>query len=434
MKQVLFESRLSCLEKLRGRFDLLPFPKPAVSACATALILLWCVCPLHAAPTISRIAPIAAQPGDVVTITGSGFNPDPSQINVRFGPNRAPVLSAIAMSLTVQVPNGQPLGSTRVTVDGSNGLTFITIVRSKIPTPPNPVAECQGCTCQSCGCQDPNSSPCVSRGAFLGNSIYGERGEFFQSVTDLSIAGRPGAAAMLQYSIQRQYRSAANNNGLIGNKWDHNYFENLEVQIDGSIIHRNGLGRNDRYLLNNQGNFVAPPEFYTTLVRNPGGSYTLRYKDGTVKQFDSTGKIQQVADRNGNSLGYSYNAQGQLATVSDTLGRPITYNYDASGKLHQITDFIGRTVTYSYNASGDLVSVTSPAVTGTPNGNDFPNGKTTLYTYDSGHRLLTITRPNEAASGSPPVLQNTYDSSGRITSQIYGGTNASGSPAGGTRR
>jgi RHS repeat-associated protein len=197
-------------------------------------------------------------------------------------------------------------------------------------------------------------------------------------------------------------------------------------------MHHNGLGRNDQYLLNNQGQFVAPPEFFTTLAHNSDGSYTLRYKDGTAKHFASNGSLQQISDRIGNTLSFAYNAQGQLITVTDTLARPITYSYNAAGQLTGITDFIGRTVTYTYDSSGDLASVTSPAVTGTPNHNDFPSGKTTVYTYDSNHRILTITRPNEVASSGPAVLQNTYDSSGRVTAQVYGGTNASGVPAGGT--
>jgi YD repeat-containing protein len=204
------------------------------------------------------------------------------------------------------------------------------------------------------------------------------------------------------------------------------------VDPDGSIVHHNGLGRNDLYLLNNVGELVAPPEFYTQLTHNADGSYSLQYKDQTVKQFDQTGKIQKITDRNRNSLGFSYNSRGELATVTDTLGRPISYSYDASRRLTQITDFIGRKVTYAYDATGNLVSATTPVVTGTPNGDDFPSGKTTRYTYDSNHQLLTITRPNESASTGPPVLQNTYDSNGRVISQVYGGTNASGSLAGGT--
>jgi len=62
-------------------------------------------------------------------------------------------------------------------------------------------------------------------------------------------------------------------------------------------------------------------------------------------------------------------------------------------------------VTYQYyrglpgeqGGPGDLASVTSPPVTGTPNGNDFPLGKTTAYTYSTGylddrenHLLLSV--------------------------------------------
>ena len=81
--------------------------------------------------------------------------------------------------------------------------------------------------------------------------------------------------------------------------------------------------------------------------------------------------------------------------------------YNGDGQLQSITDFSGRTVTYAYYQSGetggspgDLKSVTSPPVTGTPNGNDFPGGNTTTYTYSSGyqndlenHQLLSVTDP-----------------------------------------
>jgi RHS repeat-associated protein len=405
--------------------------------------LTSCLINLAAAQSITGITPFTGQVGDVVTINGSGFPTSLGQIVVKFGPNRAPLLTATATQLTVRVPHGQPLGPTSVTVNDSSGRAFITTTRSKIALPPNPAAACQGCAC-ACSCPEPNSSPCVTRGAYLGGSpgngdIYGERGEFFQTVTDLSIPGRPGAAPVVQFTVQRQYRSAAVNNGAMASKWDHNYFENLQVEADGSVVHHNGLGRNDLYLVNNLGSFVAPPEFYTQLTHNPppDNTYILQYRDHATKEFDSTGKLLKITDRNGNSLTFIYNPQGQLVKIRDTLDTPahlrdINYSYDGNGRLTQIIDFIGRKITYAYDSSGNLVSVTTPAVTGTPNGNDFPAGKTTAYTYDANHRLLTITRPNETSSSGPPVLQNSYDSNGRVISQIYGGTNASGSLAGGT--
>ncbi len=226
---------------------------------------------LFATPTITQITPFSGQPGDVVTIKGSGFSTDPTQNEVRFGPNRAVVRSATATQLTVQVPTGQPLGTTNVTVTfsgTSNSKPFICIMRSKIVIPPNPPV------CNCCEDQESRTSAKVSRGANLGGAagglggdIFSERGEFFQYETDLSIPGRPGAEPMLHYTFRREYRAQISYNGPLGQNQDHSYFERLLVQIDGSVIHSNGLCRNDRYLKNNVGEFVSPPEFYTQLTR-----------------------------------------------------------------------------------------------------------------------------------------------------------------------
>jgi RHS repeat-associated protein len=143
---------------------------------------------------------------------------------------------------------------------------------------------------------------------------------------------------------------------------------------------------------------------------------------------------------------FAYNSQGQLSRVLDTLGRAYLYHYDAvTGRLIEVDDFTGRFVKYSYDFHGDLLAVTSPAVTGTPNGNDFPNGKTWQYTYSSefaddrlNHNLLTITAPNEvAADGLPRVIaqyQNNTNSPNldRLTQLTVEGVNGSGIPAGGT--
>ena len=146
---------------------------------------------------------------------------------------------------------------------------------------------------------------------------------------------------------------------------------------------------------------------------------------------------------------FHYNGLRQLIRVNDVLGRNVIYRYIVGGindgRLQEIEDFIGRKVKFTYNSFGELIEVTSPAVTGTPNGNDFPQGKTTRYTYSSGfsderlnHNLLTVTRPNEVANGGPPVLLFEYGTTpgsfefDKVIRQTSGGTNASGISAGGT--
>src|SRR5262249_41781673 len=91
----------------------------------------------------------------------------------------------------------------------------------------------------------------------------------------------------------------------------------------------------------------------------------------------------------------------------DDLGRTNSITYNSDGRVSAVTDFSGRTVTYQYyqgipadkGGVGDLATVTSPPVTGTPNGNDFPSGKATTYTYTKGfppsleaqnHLLLSV--------------------------------------------
>jgi integrase len=39
---------------------------------------------------------------------------------------------------------------------------------------------------------------------------------------------------------------------------------------------------------------------------------------------------------------------------------------------------------------GDLKSATTPAITGTPNGNDYPSGRTTTYTYSKGFAEMEL--------------------------------------------
>jgi RHS repeat-associated protein len=141
--------------------------------------------------------------------------------------------------------------------------------------------------------------------------------------------------------------------------------------------------------------------------------------------------------------------QGPVTQVIDTLGRTINFLYGSNGRLMKIVDFAGRQIQFGLGTDnrGNLQTVTSPAVSGTPTGNDFPNGKTEGYTYTSGysddrlnHELQTIQPPNEYAAHSHTYSYTvTYNTSnpnafgyaGVNTLQV-GGTNFFNVPAGGT--
>jgi RHS repeat-associated protein len=281
---------------------------------------------------------------------------------------------------------------------------------------PDPCPKCEGSQCDKNG-TDP---------------IYLHAGEFYEDVVDLRIKGRG-----FDFLWARKYRSRLGANTAQGNGWDFSY--NVSIDKDGAdLIQRDGNGRVDRYAAMPDGSWQRR-EFFSTLQCESGGSecgffcddpdggepFPLRQvmPDGGYWEYHpfdggaAEGKLRRSVDRNGNAMSFAYDAQGRLTTITDTLGRNITVAYDATGHIASVTDFTGRQVRYTYygageagGSPGDLKTVTTPAVTGTPNGNDFPNGKTWTYTYSKGfaderlnHNLLTVTDPK-----GQTYLRNTY--------------------------
>ncbi|MEK7994839.1 MAG: hypothetical protein AAB403_13630, partial [Planctomycetota bacterium] len=193
------------------------------------------------------------------------------------------------------------------------------------------------------------------------------------------------------------------------------------------------------------GVFVSPMEFFTKIRTLGNGDVVIRDFDGeqrTYKAFTDAnipGRLIRQEDRNGNFLTFLYSQidpndqvtgdeKYVLTTVTDSMGRDIRFCYfartvqpedaegfdritttdgtdpDKYGLLAQVSDFRrevndpdeprtnatpdGRTVKFDYYIAadaggnvGDLKSITSPTVENTPNGNDFDEGKTTVFTY-----------------------------------------------------
>jgi len=251
------------------------------------------------------------------------------------------------------------------------------------------------------------------------------------------------------YWIARTYRSQIRYSGPLGQGWDSPANARL-APAGANVVHADGAGRREIFVRLDATRFASPAGRYARLLQNADGSFTLRGPDGSLQDFHAfdgsnrTGALESTQDRLGNRSAFLYDSQGLMTKAVDPLGRAIDYAYDADGRVVSITDFTGRQVVYGYDAFGNLTSVRSPVVTGTPNGNDFPSGRTTAYTYSSGfaderlnHNLTAIIRPDESGSGVPAV-QVVYgsDAAGfefdRVVSQTIGGTNASGIAAGGT--
>jgi hypothetical protein len=101
-----------------------------------------------------------------------------------------------------------------------------------------------------------------------------------------------------------------------------------------------------------------------------GGGWTLNRKDGTVYTFGAGAPLQEIEDRNHNTImltrqGVGSNIQlGNVATIAASNGRQVTLNYNATNCCI-ISYSDPRKITYSYT-SGQLETVSYPNISSTP--------------------------------------------------------------------
>jgi RHS repeat-associated protein len=150
---------------------------------------------------------------------------------------------------------------------------------------------------------------------------------------------------------------------------------------------------------------------------NPPG-YIYTDPNGTSYTISAAGNLQSIQDRSGNGLTITANG------ITSTTGLSVPFVRDSSNRITQITDPQGNIYQYGYDANGNLATVTYPATaqsTTCPN-TSAPN--TSTYTYDSNHLYLSGT---DGRCNLLPVaqyypdgrLQSVSDALGETTSYAY---------------
>jgi RHS repeat-associated protein len=240
---------------------------------------------------------------------------------------------------------------------------------------------------------DPGDDDCNNSGS----PFEVATGNFFQSLTDLSI---PAKGADLE--IVRTYNSRDMHSGLFGHGWSFVYDQRLIEVTDGLLTYaicRSGDGKRERFTRAADGSYLAPADVFASLTRTQDGGFVLTDRTGGVRRFDPEGRLTSVADRDGNALSLTYDATGFLVSLHDGAGQSLQFVKGADGKVASVTDSLGRSVGYEYDATGNLVRFTNPVQ------------QDTEYLYDAAHNLTRVTDPLGNV-----IHQVTYDASDRVSS------------------
>ncbi len=243
-----------------------------------------------------------------------------------------------------------------------------------------------------------NPSAIGSPRSSCGDPVNCVTGNATETQTDLSIGGR-GVGLDLTRSYNSQ-AGASGEHGAFGYGWNGSFSDHLLVneatkvvtlyQANGSTVPFGETGG---------GTFTEPAWTQDTLTGTSGEGYTLTLANQTKYQFNGSGRLESVTDRDGNqtTLGYT---EGHLTTITDPTGRKITLAYNGEGLVESAKDPLGHTVKYTYE-SGDLKSVTLPG----------EESARWQFKYDGSHQMT------EMIDGRSGKTINGYDGSNRVVSQ-----------------
>jgi YD repeat-containing protein len=266
--------------------------------------------------------------------------------------------------------------------------------------------------------------------AATGSGVDTVSGAFQLSTTDIAV---PGVAGTLSFT--RAYSTSTlilpGQTPPLGNRWTHNWQAGLLLYGSGSpvqaVVVTPGGGAYPFVWTGGGwgGGGWSPATGVNASLTSGSGGYTLTTADQRSYTFVAapggcgglcatlggpggpTGfyALSQIADRNGNTIAVTTNAGGDVTQAKDTKsGRFLTLNY-SGGHIVNVQDNAGRTVWYAYTGN-DLTGTTNLL------------GGTTWFSYDSGgnHWLAGVVDPTNHT-----VLTNSYDTSGRVSTQQDGG-------------
>ncbi len=128
-------------------------------------------------------------------------------------------------------------------------------------------------------------------------------GNKYLSATDASLAGPEGTL-----SFSRTYNSQSTTTGALGYGWSATLTERLIIETSAINLVQEG-GRYVVFKNDGSGNWINETGKKRSITAN-GSGYQLKEPSGTIRQYDSSGRLLSITDRNSNTQSYTYKEKG----------------------------------------------------------------------------------------------------------------------------
>jgi RHS repeat-associated protein len=260
-------------------------------------------------------------------------------------------------------------------------------------------------------------------------------GNLSVSTTELTMPGISGSLPLgVDHNSLLLGTGSPVTTAAVGKSWQMRFGEDtkLVANTDGSMFYLAPDGLEGLYQPTSPGasTYITPGGFKNTLLKTGSTGWTITdHSSNAVATFNSTGRLTQVADRNGQVTTLTYATTGglHLAKITSTRGgtnprkanftfvggylstvaqtgddgstRTATYAYFASAPdlLQTITDMENRVTSFTYTSGGNVATITTPG------------SHLTTIAYDSSKRVTQVTRTN--TGGADAITRLTYPTS-----------------------
>lgn len=264
------------------------------------------------------------------------------------------------------------------------------------------------CPATPSSCMEAPTSSQPSHNASCGQPIDLADGNTWITQTDVKIPGLGGGLSLARSwnSIWSQARAGAV--GLFGAGWSSTFEENVFVGSDHYMKYARGAGDvwsfgfsgrdtngNPLYSVAGRGSLVP------TLAQMPT-SWVLTFQNGEQRIFDgTTGRLQSITDRNGNTTQLTYDASFRLVMVTDPVSRHLYFSYasPSSFLVTGVTSDFGISLSYTYDSMGRLTQCTRPDSTTVSFQYNDPNPSLITAVLDSNGKVLESHTYNSCAQG-----------------------------------
>ena len=195
--------------------------------------------------------------------------------------------------------------------------------------------------------------------------------------------------------------------GTLGYGWTHSLAVRLQAFEDGTLKVFEAFGDTSWYFRDANGSYVGRPGDQSAVQRGSDGCFERKKLSGLIERYGPDGRLEDLAEPNGNRLQLLYDSASRLVGVQTSNGAGVRLHYGADDRLDWVEGSGQRRTVYQYDKAGNLISA---SVMGSA---------PTRYEYDAEHRLQRMAQPNGR------IVQFTYDQSGRLMLRSDNGASGS---------